>query len=773
MSPQATSGGVRTWHSWVSIALASLGFFLPFSSAGVAISMGVLLALAAMRPRQILQAAPWREPVMATGLILFAFIAVHTLVMSAIDSETFGTINRYHELLYAPLLVAMLQDARHRQILVHGLMAGCVFLATLHWMALIVPGLDLLLHTRRISAGFALAICAFLLVMRARGRPEPWPARGLAAILALTVLFAIDGRTGHLVLLTLIALAAWLHSPRRWRGLVALAAFIVAFGLAMSSGAVGNRLKENITGASTAGDQVITSTGIRIELMRVAGDLTRTHALAGAGYENYADEHEKAALARYGKPVDHINVSWMRSSNPHNEFLMHLISGGVVALALFVAWLAVPLGTAWRARPGIGGLMTGLVLAFAIGSVFNSLLLDFVEGHIYMALLAWVVAENRFAAAQDRRRAEMKSVLVIATRQIGDVLLTTPLIEAVRARWPDARIDVLGFPGTLGMLKSNPAINRFVETQPRSGFRGARALIGQIWRRYDLALVTDPGDRAHLLGWIAAPCRSGVIPVHGRSNWLKLEVLDHVVQTDGDLGTTHVTVEKLSLIEPWLAAGATAVPKTVPRVVPPPSSPLPDDIEAALQPGAVVIHAPSMWTYKQWPVAHFEELIRAFVDEGRQVVLTGSSGDRDQECIAPLRAIADAPRVLDTSGRLDFNQLVTLFARAALYIGPDTSVSHLAAATGIPVIAIFGPTNPMRWAPWPAKAQAASLFQNVAVQQQAGNVTLLQGSLPCVPCGKAGCENHRQSRSDCLTQISAQRVLKQAREIFALQTDPQ
>ncbi|MES2634335.1 MAG: glycosyltransferase family 9 protein [Pseudomonadota bacterium] len=760
----AAIGGIRTWHSWVSIALASLGFFLPFSSAGVAISMGVLLALAAMRPRLLVEAAPWKEPVMATGLILFAFIALHTLVMSAIDGATFGAINRYHELLFAPLLVAMLQDARHRQILVHGLMAGCAFFAALHWIGIYVPALGPSLGTRRISAGFALAICAFILVMRARGRPEPWPARGLAAILALTVLYAIDGRTGHLVLLALVSVAAWLHSPPRWRGAVTLAAFVVALGLALSSGAVGHRLKESIAGASTAGAEGITSTGIRIELMRVAGDLARKHALTGAGYENYADEHEKAALARYGKPVDHVNISWMRSTNPHNEFLMQLISGGVVALALFVAWLALALRSAAHARPGIGAMMIGLVLAFIIGSAFNSLLLDFVEGHIYMALLAWVIAENRYACAQDKRTAQLKSVLVIATRQIGDVLLTTPLIEAVRKRWPDARIDVLGFAGTLGMLRANPAIHGFIEIRPRAGFQGARALIRQIWRRYDLALVTDPGDRAHLLGWIAAPYRSGIIAAHGSSNWLKREILDHVVEAAGDMGTMHVAVEKLSLIEPWLGAGTTAIP----RVVPPPGSPLPPDIDSALQPGAVVIHAPSMWPYKQWPIAKFEELVRALIDEGRQVVLTGSGGDRDQECIAPLREIANSPQVLDTSGQLDFNQLVTLFGRAALYIGPDTSVSHLAAATGIPVIAIFGPTNPMRWAPWPAKAQAASLFQRVAVEQHAGNVTLMQGSPSCVPCGKAGCEDHRQSRSDCLADISAQRVIDEAHKMLSL-----
>ncbi|HEY8048166.1 MAG TPA: glycosyltransferase family 9 protein, partial [Ramlibacter sp.] len=118
------------------------------------------------------------------------------------------------------------------------------------------------------------------------------------------------------------------------------------------------------------------------------------------------------------------------------------------------------------------------------------------------------------------------------------------------------------------------------------------------------------------------------------------------------------------------------------------------------------------------------------------------------------------------TGRLDFNQLVALLQRAALYIGPDTSVSHLAAATGVPVIAIFGPTNPLRWAPWPARAQEEPILVRSALMQQAGNVTIIQSSLHCVPCGRAGCEDHRQSRSDCLVDISPERVITEALRVL-------
>ena len=61
-------------------------------------------------------------------------------------------------------------------------------------------------------------------------------------------------------------------------------------------------------------------------------------------------------------------------------------------------------------------------------------------------------------------------IIVICTRQLGDVLLTTPLIHAARERWPEAAIDVLGFGGTLGMLRGNPDISELIEVPAGSGW---------------------------------------------------------------------------------------------------------------------------------------------------------------------------------------------------------------------------------------------------------------------------------------------------------------
>lgn len=356
----------------------------------------------------------------------------------------------------------------------------------------------------------------------------------------------------------------------------------------------------------------------------------------------------------------------------------------------------------------------------------------------------------------------MRRILVVATRQIGDVLLTTPLIRAAKARWPQAAIDVIGFAGTLGMLRGNTDIADLIETPDRLGWRGGLALARRLWRHYDLALVTQPGDRAHLMAWIAGRERSGIIPERGGSNWWKRLLLSHTVRSAGDRGQVHVVDEKLALLQPWVPArdrvGATAAP---------PPAALPQDLARQLKPGYVVLHAPSMWPYKQWPVAHFRMLAASLLARGLQVVLTGSAAARDQECIAPLLELGGPPQLFDASGRLDFNQLTGLFNQAALYIGPDTSVSHLAAACGVPTLAIFGPTNPMRWAPWPGAAGARTIrWLRFAPSQTVGNVTVLQGSPSCVPCGRAGCEDHRQSRSDCLVSITPQRVLEQALRIL-------
>lgn len=362
-----------------------------------------------------------------------------------------------------------------------------------------------------------------------------------------------------------------------------------------------------------------------------------------------------------------------------------------------------------------------------------------------------------------------RGILVIATRQIGDVLLTTPMIRRAQALWPDAKIDVLGFSDTLGMLEGNPDVNRLIAMPPRGGLPALVRFVRKerLWRRYDLALVTQPSDRAHLLGFIAAPTRAGIVSPDLKTSWWKRMLLVRHVVLAGDRGSTHVVDEKLALLDPWAAAQQAGAPADI--VFTPPTS-LPGHVLSLLRPRFAVVHVASMWRYKQWPLEHFARLVSTLSDNGIQVVLTGGPSDQDRRMTAEVQAAAGGPNVVDMAGTLGFGQLTAMLQRASLYVGPDTSVTHLAAAVGTPTIALFGPTNPARWGPRAPRIHAGDGTEPSAGVRPAG-VVVMQGPGDCVPCGRAGCEDHRDSRSLCLEGVRPERVATVALSMLARRSD--
>ncbi len=86
-------------------------------------------------------------------------------------------------------------------------------------------------------------------------------------------------------------------------------------------------------------------------------------------------------------------------------------------------------------------------------------------------------------------------ILVIAMQYLGDVLLTTPLLHSLRLAYPDAQMDVLVYSNTAAMLEGNPDISHIITTPNRPKLADYRQLFKQLFRRYDLAIVTQTGDR--------------------------------------------------------------------------------------------------------------------------------------------------------------------------------------------------------------------------------------------------------------------------------------
>jgi heptosyltransferase-3 len=116
--------------------------------------------------------------------------------------------------------------------------------------------------------------------------------------------------------------------------------------------------------------------------------------------------------------------------------------------------------------------------------------------------------------------------------------------------------------------------------------------------------------------------------------------------------------------------------------------------------------------------------------------------------------------VANLTGKLKFSEVAKLIASSRVYVGPDTAVTHLAAATGAPTVALYGPTNPVKWAPWPhGFRENRNPFERKGTQH-IGNVILVQGAGDCVPCHEEGCDRRRQSKSRCLEELDSATVIQ-------------
>ena len=111
-----------------------------------------------------------------------------------------------------------------------------------------------------------------------------------------------------------------------------------------------------------------------------------------------------------------------------------------------------------------------------------------------------------------------------------------------------------------------------------------------------------------------------------------------------------------------------------------------------------VLHPSPKFAYKMWRQDGWVAFAHWLQEQGLQVVLTGGPDPDERNYVA---AIARQTQALDLAGKLSLAETAELLGRAKLFAGPDTAVTHLAAAVGTLTIALFGPSNPVKWGPWP------------------------------------------------------------------------
>jgi heptosyltransferase-3 len=341
-------------------------------------------------------------------------------------------------------------------------------------------------------------------------------------------------------------------------------------------------------------------------------------------------------------------------------------------------------------------------------------------------------------------------ILVIALRRLGDVLFATSLTASLRRAFGDAVIDVLVFDGTAGILAGNPDIDRVVTMPQRPGLRQTLALVLRLAKRYHLAVSTQSGDRPTLFALLAG--RRHVGPIDGGSRGaLRRRALWRSVPPQPG---SHRLEDMLRLVDALgiARAGHLVCPGGIGDAKDGGKTP-------PLRPRGeyAVIHAAPMFQYKRWTADGWRTVARKLVARGLRVVATGGPGADERALLDDLWG--PLPDVERCDGRLPWPQLAQLLAGARLFVGPDTSVTHLAAAAGCPTVALFGPTDPRQWGPVPAGG-LDPMWEAAGTIQRRGNVWLVQHPLPCLPCQQEGCERHVKSFSRCLDELPPAQVLE-------------
>lgn len=341
--------------------------------------------------------------------------------------------------------------------------------------------------------------------------------------------------------------------------------------------------------------------------------------------------------------------------------------------------------------------------------------------------------------------------VVFQTAFPGDVVLTLPLVQALKDGWPESHIGFVATPMAAELLRNHPAVGEVLVYDKRGIDRGAAGVrrLSQRLRdnRFDVALVPHRSIRSALVVWLARiPRRVGYSTSAGRF------LFSDVVPYDP---AAHEIDRNLTLLGPLgFRPGYSCVPSLYPSAADVAT------VDALLhswgESGGVarrwIAVAPgSVWATKRWPVAHFLGLTKLFVDAGWTVALIG--GEQDRLLCDQIAGTAGTERVLNAAGVLSLLQSAELIRRSDVLVSNDSAPMHLAVAMRVPVVAIFGPTVP-------AFGFGPSGPRDVVVERH---------GLACRPCSIHGGTKCPIGTFECMISITPAEVFR-AVEPLLIQT---
>jgi predicted lipopolysaccharide heptosyltransferase III len=285
-------------------------------------------------------------------------------------------------------------------------------------------------------------------------------------------------------------------------------------------------------------------------------------------------------------------------------------------------------------------------------------------------------------------------ILVIKLRYVGDVLLATPVLSRLRESFPKAHLAMLVNAGTDDVVRDHPALNEVLVLERGSLIRQWRFVRELRRRRFDLVVDLTDADRSALLCWLSsAPVRIGY---NGEGRWRGVLYTQVVA---ADRFAMHTVRYHLQAME---ALGLTGPPPAPMLIVAPEVRREADRLlrEAGVD-GArpfACLHPGARWWFKAWPAERFAALADLIQTETRaQALFLGSDQDRSFES-----RIADGMKTAFRSliGKTSLRALAAVLERAALMVSNDNGPMHMGAALRVPVIGLFGPSDPAIWGPW-------------------------------------------------------------------------
>lgn len=344
----------------------------------------------------------------------------------------------------------------------------------------------------------------------------------------------------------------------------------------------------------------------------------------------------------------------------------------------------------------------------------------------------------------------VKRLLLIQLDHLGDALLTTAMLPALRERFPHAKLEVLAAPWNQTVFAAHnvDAIHVWHANRLRRGgcWSWPLALLWWSWRlrqrQYDVAIdVRGEIPHAALMWLVGAKHRLGWRD--GGGEFLLTDALQHEPGMH-ELAARHALLRRLNCDESTIAAAR-------------PRWPIDERDANAVQawlveqlPGTrpvVVVHVGAGTAAKRWSPDHWQELLgRLIVELDARVVLVGSAEERSiAERITAGRVW---PQVEDRVGRLTLGELAALCESADLFVGADSGPAHLAAAVDCPVVALFSGTNdPAQWRPVGA------------------HVRVLTHEVACSPCQRQVCP---LADHPCMNGLRPERVIAAIRELLPL-----